>query len=248
MMNKTDIRINENSSSFERKNRANFLALYEHCPIPPNERLQNLGLFLNRQTLSRFLFMNRLYKKILDIHGVIIEFGVRWGQNMSLFTSFRGMYEPYNHNRKIYGFDTFSGFDGLDEKDGNIKSNFSVTEGYENYLTEVLEYHERESPISHIKKFDIIKGDASKTIKSFLEDHPEIIVALIYFDFDLYKPTRDCLEAILPYCAKGTVLAFDELNCIDFPGETIALREVIPLDKYRIEHDMLNPRCSFIEL
>lgn len=243
-----NIRITENASCLEIRNRKDFFSLYECCPIPPSERLQNLGLFLNRQTISRILFINRLYKKIQGVHGSVIEFGVRWGQNMSLFTSFRGMYEPYNHNRKIYGFDTFSGFEGFDEKDGSVRSNFSVTEGYENYLTRILEYQEKESPVSHIKKFDLIRGDASKTIKRFLGDHPEIIIALAYFDFDLYKPTKDCLEAILPYCARGTILAFDELNCIDFPGETIALREVIPLDKYRIEHDQLNPRCSFIEL
>lgn len=169
-----NIRITENASCLEIRNRKDFFSLYECCPIPPSERLQNLGLFLNRQTISRILFINRLYKKIQGVHGSVIEFGVRWGQNMSLFTSFRGMYEPYNHNRKIYGFDTFSGFEGFDEKDGSVRSNFSVTEGYENYLTRVLEYQEKESPVSHIKKFDLIRGDASKTIKRFLGTTPRL--------------------------------------------------------------------------
>jgi len=35
--------------------------------------------------------MNELYKRILPIHGVVIEFGVRWGTNLSLFTNVRGM-------------------------------------------------------------------------------------------------------------------------------------------------------------
>ena len=48
--------------------RGEFLDLFENCPIPPSEMLSNLGLFLNRQTLSRIFFMNDLYKKILKSH------------------------------------------------------------------------------------------------------------------------------------------------------------------------------------
>lgn len=230
--------------------RGEFLDLFENCPIPPSEILSNLGLFLNRQTLSRIFFMNDLYKKILKSHGVIIEFGVRWGQNLSLFSSFRGMYEPYNYTRIIYGFDTFSGFPRVNVKDGGAvrKADYSVTENYMEYLTKILDYHQTESPISHIKKFHLIKGDASQTIRSFLKERPETIISLAYFDFDLYQPTKDCLEAIFPYCTKGSILAFDELNCKYFPGETLAVREVLDLTSYRLQRDRQNPYCSYIEL
>ena len=55
----------------------------------------NLGLFLTPQALSRILFMDFLYRQILDIQGVVIELGCRWGQNLSLFSSLRGIYEPF---------------------------------------------------------------------------------------------------------------------------------------------------------
>ena len=45
--------------------------------------------------------MVEIYRKILDVHGVIMEFGVRWGRNLALFESLRGIHEPFNHNRKI---------------------------------------------------------------------------------------------------------------------------------------------------
>ena len=77
-------------------------------------------------------------------------------------------------------------------------------------------------------------GDATKTVPHYLKAHPETVVALAYFDFDLYEPTKFCLEAILPYCTKGTVLAFDELLSRHFPGETVALRETLTLSKYKI--------------
>jgi len=237
------------SSQTEIQKRAEFLTLLKNSPIPESELLNNLGLYLNRQTLSRILFMHQLYEKILDVHGVVIEFGVRWGQNLALFESFRGMYEPYNYNRKIIGFDTFSGFPEVNNKKDGTKidlGDYSVSENYESYLNKILEYHESESPIAHKKKFEIIKGDATKTINQYLESHPETIVALAYFDFDIYKPTKNCLEAIRGHLTKGSVVAFDELNCPEFPGETLALKEVFGLDKYAIRRHPLNPLCSYL--
>lgn len=69
---------------------------------------------------------------------------------------------------------------------------------------------------------------------------------MAYFDFDLYEPTKKCLEAIQPYLTKGSVIAFDELNTPEFPGETIALREVLGLSRYSIRRDPLNPLTSYI--
>ena len=47
-----------------------------------------------------------------------MEFGVRWGQNLSLLAAVRAMFEPFNVKRKIIGFDTFEGFVGTGAKDG----------------------------------------------------------------------------------------------------------------------------------
>ena len=52
-------------------------------------------------------------------------------------------------------------------------------------------------------------GDASREIK-ISRGKPETIVALAYFDFDIYEPTKECLKAIATF--GKDVLAFDELN------------------------------------
>lgn len=212
--------------------------------------LTNLGLFMNRQSLSRLMFMNDLYTRIVPVHGVVMEFGVRWGQNLALFSSFRGMYEPYNYNRKIVGFDTFSGFPSVATQDGKAAGvqagAYAVTQDYEEYLESVLDYHEKESPLGHIKKHELVKGDATVTLARYLEQHPETIIALAYFDFDIYEPTKKCLEMILPHLTKGSVIGFDELNWPDFPGETLALKEVLGLDRYAIRRSSLNPSPSYI--
>ena len=242
-----EIKIINGSTDFEINKRDEFLDFLKNSKIPDDELLSNLGLYLNRQTLSRLIFIVDLYKKIVNVHGVVMEFGVRWGQNLSLFSNCRGMFEPFNYSRKIIGFDTFEGFPSVDKKDGSLvsKGDYSVSAKYKDLLESILLYHESESPIAHKRKFELVQGDASKTIIQYLNKHPETIVSLAYFDFDIYKPTKDCLEAIIPRLTKGSIVVFDELNCVEFPGETLALMEVLGLSKYAIKRSPLNPLISY---
>jgi hypothetical protein len=249
-MGSPEIRIVNRSSESEFAIRKDFFELFRRCPIPESELLLNLGLFLNRQTLARMLFMHDLYRKILNVPGVVFEFGVRWGQNLALFQSFRGIYEPYNYTRKVVGFDTFSGFSTPRTEDGNadvmVGGAYAVTEGYEEYLHQVLDYHEQESPVPHIKKHALVKGDASHTVEQYLKQHPETIIALAYFNFDLYEPTLTALNAIRGHLTKGSILGFDELNCPHFPGETIALKQALGLDRYRLIRAPENPYPAYL--
>ena len=223
----------------EQKRRSDFFNNYINNPIPQNEQLNNIGLFTKRQELTKTLFFADLYRKFLPVHGVIMEFGVRWGQNLVTLTNLRGMLEPYNYSRKIIGFDTFAGFPSVHENDGDHsiikKGAFSVTDGYENYLSSVLNYHEMESPLSHIKKHELVKGDATVELETYLKKHPETIVAFAYFDFDLFEPTKKCLELLKPYLTKGSIIGFDELLDPQFPGETVALRESLGLQNLAIQ-------------
>ncbi len=223
----------------EQKRRSDFFNNYINNPIPQNEQLNNIGLFTKRQELTKTLFFADLYRKFLPVHGVIMEFGVRWGQNLVTLTNLRGMLEPYNYSRKIIGFDTFAGFPSVHENDGDHsiikKGAFSVTDGYEDYLSNVLNYHEMESPLSHIKKHELVKGDATVELETYLKKHPETIVAFAYFDFDIYEPTKKCLELLKPFLTKGSIIGFDELLDPQFPGETVALRESLGLQNLAIQ-------------
>ena len=98
--------------------RNELVKLLKSAPIPDDELLENLGLYLNSKNLSRIMAMNHLYEQIIDTMGVIMDFGTRWGQNMAIWTALRGIYEPYNRHRKIIGFDTFEGFPSIDKNDG----------------------------------------------------------------------------------------------------------------------------------
>ena len=245
------IEIKSIASSVELENRNKLNHLFKNCPIPENERLTNSGLFVKRQDLTKQLFFNDLYSKIINVHGVIMEFGVRWGQNLVTLNNLRGIHEPFNYSRKIIGFDTFSGFENVSEKDGTHeiikKGAFSVTDDYDKYLEEILDYHEKECPVSHVKKNTLIKGDAVVMLEKYLKDHPETIIAFAYFDFDVYEPTKKCLELIKPYLTKGSIIGFDELNDPQFPGETVAVRETLGLNNVAIKRSKYSGIQSYLE-
>ena len=234
----------------EDQRRASFAQHFRACPIPDNEILMNLGLFVSSKNLSRILFMDQLYRQIVNVHGIIIEFGTRWGQNTALFSALRGIYEPFNRHRKVVAFDTFSGFPSVAPQDGRSEimktGAIKVSEGYVDYLTRVMEFHEQENPVQHLRKFELRPGDATVEIERYLEEHPETIVALAYFDFDLYEPTKKCLIAIRDRLVKGSIVAFDELNDEDAPGETVALQEVFGLNNVRLRRSPRTARTSYL--
>ena len=97
-----------------------------------------------------------------------------------------------------------------------------------------------------MKKYEIIKGDAVIELNKYLTQNPETIIALAYFDFDIYEPTRECLKQIQKHLTRGSIVVFDELNVHEFPGETIALREVLGLNKYRISRSRYSSSQSFL--
>jgi len=237
------------SSENEDAVRTEFINHFKKCPIPNDQLLSNLGLFLSSKNLSRILFMHYIYSQVINVQGVVFDFGTRWGQNMAVFAACRGIYDPFNRHRKIVGFDTFSGFPRINTKDGRSdlmkEGNVSVTSNYKEYLTRVMELQENDNPLAHIKKFDLRKGDATIEIEKYLKENPETIVALAYFDFDLYEPTKKCLEAIKPHLVKGSILGFDELNDPDSPGETVALKETFGLNNIRLQRHPYTSRVSY---
>lgn len=233
--------------------RANVKRLFEiqmdllpRLGLGPNWNLHQT-VFLKSQSLSRLIYYYELYQKILTVPGVICEFGVQWGASLSTLINLRGMLEPFNNSRVIYGFDTFEGFIQLDEKDGGFSGigDYSTTEHYYELLEEIIQLQESFSPNPQIKKFELVKGDASATLPPWLEKNPHAIVAMAILDMDVYKPTRDVLEKILPRLTKGSILVFDELNCRFFPGETTAVAEVIGLNKLRLQRSPRQPYCAW---
>lgn len=238
------------AASAQRAQREELLRLFEQTPLPREELVVNLHLYTRSSVVAKMLWINELYEQIVDIPGVVMEFGVWWGANLALFDSLRAVHEPYNYSRKVVGFDTFAGYASITSEDGDDPlvhdGAYSVVAGYRDHLSRVLDYHQTENPMGHIPKYHLVEGDASETIGPYLAANPQTIVALAYFDMQLYEPTKRCLEAIRPHLVRGSVIAMDELNSEEFPGETVAFREVLGLDTHPIRRSRFLPDRSYV--
>lgn len=243
-------RLETKASEAQIKHREQLYRLSREHPMPDDQLLISLGLYIRSSALAKLLFLNELYELILDIPGVIMEFGTWLGQNMVVFENLRAIYEPFNQNRRIIGFDTFKGYPSLSDKDKPSEvikvDGYPVPKNYRAYLEELLDYHEKNNVLGNIKKHQVIEGDVVQIAPRFFEQNPETVVALAYFDLALYKPTKVCLETIKPHLVRGTVIMLDEFNSHDYPGETIAFKEVFKDAKYSVRRSRFMTDRTFI--
>src|SRR3712207_1303193 len=96
------------TSTDRQEARASILNALRNTTIPPEELLDHLPLYASRHALGRVLLMHSLYERILDVHGVVLVFGVRWGRDLAILQALRSLLEPGNAARRIIGFDTFA--------------------------------------------------------------------------------------------------------------------------------------------
>jgi hypothetical protein len=246
----TPLAAHSRASQHQKHCREELYKLWSQCPIPAEQLLVNLGMYMRSSSLAKIIFLQEIYLQILDIPGSVMIFGAWWGQDLVVFESLRAIYEPYNYTRRLIAFDTFNGYTSSSDKDKpsavTAGGNYSTPKNYETYLDSLMSYHQSENAMPHIKKYDIIKGDAVTTTPQFLADHPETLVSLAYFDMALYEPTKTALSAILPRLVKGSVLAFDELNAQEYPGETKAVLETLDLKHCTIKRSKVLPDRTYI--
>jgi len=73
----------------------------------------------------------------------MMEFGVRWGQDLALFSSLRGIMSRLTTTARSSDLITFAGFPAVHAKDGTCdvitQGTFGVTKGYESHLEQLLD-------------------------------------------------------------------------------------------------------------
>ncbi len=202
------------------------------------EKLQNFPKYAPRQNMTHLLARYEIFKQIHNIQGSVIECGVRLGGGLMTWAHFSSILEPVNYQRKIIGFDTFTGFPQITKKDKKSISKFARKGGYASHayddLLECIKLYDSNRFIEHISKIQLVKGDARKTIPKFLKNNPHTVVSLLNLDFDLYEPTKVALKNFVPHMPKGAIIIFDELNSESWPGETEAVFDTIGIKNLKI--------------
>jgi hypothetical protein len=169
--------------------------------------------------IPKMIAQYELYKSIVNLPGHVIEFGVFKGASLIRFLTFRSMLEsPYS--RKIIGFDAFGKFPARINPDDK-----KFIESFEKEAGDGIPIEELERVLSYKKfeNYELIKGDILDTIPNYVANHPELKIAFLHIDVDVYEPTLEILNFMYERVVRGGVILFDDFGTV--AGETRAIDE-----------------------
>ena len=219
--------------------------------IKNNAHVTDFALYTPINSIQRFLVRYELVKMIKDIPGAIIELGVFNGNGLQSLIHAHNILQPTNVYREFYGFDSFEGFPEVHENDKNENINWQKGDYHSNNTLDqlnsiidaviIIDIHNNYYYIKNNIK--LIKGDINETVPTFIENNKHVIISLLYLDMDIYEPTKTALKHFLPRMMKGSIVAFDELNFKNFPGETVAALEELGT-KYKFVN-LLNSHINY---
>ncbi|KUO63262.1 dTDP-6-deoxy-L-hexose 3-O-methyltransferase [bacterium BRH_c32] len=180
------------------------------------------GFYLTCDTgrIGKILNHLEIYKKILELPGDVLEFGVYKGASLVRLLSFRNLLEN-DKSRKVFGFDMYGKFpDSL-----KLESDIQFVEKFENAGGYGISKKELEIHLDNkgFKNYELIEGDISKTIPEFLAKNPSIKISLLHIDVDVYEPSKIILENLWDRVVKGGILMLDDYGVVE--GETKAVDE-----------------------
>lgn len=213
------------------------------------EKLESFAKYVPRPVIMRFLCRYEIFKQVLNIHGSVIECGVLLGGSLMAWAQFSTILEPINHQRKIIGFDTFSGFPSIATEDKTGTSEHAKPGGLAidsfQDLQESIRLYNMNRPLSHIDKVKLVRGDIKETVPLFLKENPHTVISLLHLDVDVFEPTSVALEYFVPRIPKGGIIVFDELNAETFSGETIAVMQKLGINNLRIQRLTFGSQISY---
>lgn len=180
---------------------------YEHFPC-----------FLGPRQIARFLSVFECYQKTLGLAGHMAEVGVFRGAVSMYLTKLAMLYEQ-NSTTQVHGFDWFRPPTGNESPSdpGNY---------YEPYerLQKLVNIQGLQSYL-YLHKMDVIKE-----LQVFFKTNSHLQFKLVFLDAGNYDVVSACIREFWPRLCNGGIMIFDQYNHEVAPGETHAVRELLPAD------------------
>ena len=225
--------------------------LFNTFPATNFNKIESFARHVRRQTLSKFLSRAEIFKQMLDICGSVVELGVCSGQSLFTWAQLSAILEPINYTRQIIGFDSFTGIPHISEIDQQGKKpSEHIKEGGFCFseigaLEEAIRVYDNNRFINQIKKIELVKGDICETLPKYLKENPHLVVSLLHIDADVYSPTKTALEVVVPRMPKGSIIVFDEINQVPYPGETQALCDTLGISSLKLQRFTWEPGICY---
>jgi hypothetical protein len=180
---------------------------------------KNFHLSCDITRISKILAHYELYRRIVHLPGVIIECGVFKGLTFTIFSEFRELLDNPD-TRKIIGFDTFADFPETSfQDDKQFREDFIKIAGNQSISKDQLISVLKSKNI--YRNIELVEGDIIQTLPEYVQNHPELQIALLNLDTDLYEPAVTILKCLYPRIVDGGILLLDDYGVT--VGETKAV-------------------------
>lgn len=164
--------------------------------------------------LTKILARFKLFERIVNYPGDIVECGVMKGAGVLLWAKLIQIFNPLSI-RRVVGFDTFEEGYPIPENRRYETDKYSIEKFIEessytpvsrNSIMKVAE------SLGLDKRIELIKGDVAYTIKEYVESNPGFRIALLNLDFDIYEPTIVALKHLYPRVVPKGIVIIDEYS------------------------------------
>lgn len=203
------------------------------------ENIYHLKTDISR--ISKLIYQYEIYKKITNIPGDILEFGVFKGISLIRLLTFRSILEN-NFSRKIYGFDTFYNFPR--EKS---KIDKKLVKFWKNVAGKSIDKGELEKDLKlkNFENFELIKGDIKKTLPDFFKRRRNLKISLLHIDLEVYSATKFVLKKLINKMSSKGIILLDDYPTVK--GASKATDELLKENKnLKIEKLSYYQQPSFI--
>lgn len=183
-----------------------------------NDLVEHYPAFVGHMTISRYLGLYELYKKTLGVAGHIAEVGSYKGASLLHFSKLVQIFEGESLTQ-VHGFDWFKGME-KDEIESFVEEG-SYKESYQRLITLIEAQGLQNQTFVH-------KMDVTKELEPFLKENLHLQFKLVFLDAGMYNIVKTVLPLLWERLTPGGILILDQYNHELSPGETLAVREILP--------------------
>lgn len=194
---------------------------YRQLAYAPEDLYEHFPCFVGAKTIGRFLSLHQCYQMTLGIAGHMAEVGVFRGAVSLFLAKLCLLYEPQTMTQ-VHGFDWFR--EVTPEETAAIPFGFTYYEPYERIRALI--------DVQGLQRWVLLhKLDLQTELEGFFKENSHLQFKLVMLDCGHpYELVAASIKEFWPRLSVGGIMIFDQFNHEVAPGETKAVKELLPSD------------------